>query len=90
MPLKFKNSFSVKSKDSSLYIKKCFNLAHKLCKKKNNGFINCAINKNKFFKNNNIGITEYLAKKNKVLKSEAMLIYNKNLSVSPLTTHIKN
>ena len=90
VPLKFKNSFSVKSKDSSLYLKKCFNLAHKLCKqKKIYGFINCAINKNKFFKDSNIGITEYLAKKNKVLKSEAMLIYNKNLSVCPLTTHIK-
>lgn len=90
VPLKFKDPFAVKSKDSSLYLRKCFNLAHKLCmQKKIFGFINCAIDKNIFFKSTNIGITEFLAKKNKVLTSEAMLIYNKNLSVVPITTHIK-
>ena len=36
-----------------------------------------------------MGITEYLAKKNKVYKSEVMVIYNKKISVVPLTTHIK-
>ena len=30
-----------------------------------------------------------LAKKNKVSKSEVMIIYNKKLSVCPITTHIK-
>tara|TARA_X000001036_G_scaffold406383_1_gene415029 strand:- start:3344 stop:4294 length:951 start_codon:yes stop_codon:yes gene_type:complete len=90
VPLKFKNAFSVKSIDSELYIKKCFNLAHKLCvQKKIKGFINCAIDKKKLFKKNNTGVTEYLAKKNNVYKSEAMLIYNKKLSVVPLTTHIR-
>ncbi len=90
VPLKFKNAFSVKSINSELYIKKCFNLAHKLCvQKKIKGFINCAIDKRKLFKNNNTGVTEYLAKKNKVYKSEVMLIFNKNLSVAPLTTHIR-
>ena len=34
-----------------------------------------------------MGITEYLAYKTKT-KRYAMLIYNKNLSVSPLTTHL--
>ena len=36
-----------------------------------------------------MGITEFLAKKEKILGKEAMLIYNKSLSVSPITTHIK-
>tara|TARA_B100001093_G_scaffold204832_1_gene196948 strand:+ start:1244 stop:2194 length:951 start_codon:yes stop_codon:yes gene_type:complete len=90
VPLKFKNAFSVKSADSELYIKKCFNLAHKLCiQKKVYGFVNCAIDKKRLFKNTNTGVTEYLAKKNRVYKSEAMLIYNKKLSVVPLTTHVK-
>ena len=35
------------------------------------------------------GVTEFLAKKKGVLGREAMLIYNKSLSVSPITTHIK-
>ena len=33
------------------------------------------------------GITEYIARKTKT-KEYAMLIYNKNLSVCPITTHI--
>ena len=48
-----------------------------------------SINKKHLFKNKNIGVTEYLANKNKVNKSEVMIIYNKKLSVVPLTTHIK-
>jgi len=35
-----------------------------------------------------LGITEYLAKKTKKNNSVAMLIYNKKLSVSPITTHL--
>ena len=57
--------------------------------KKIKGIINCSINKRTFFKNKNLGITEFLALKNKVYKSEVMIIYNKKLSVVPLTTHIK-
>ena len=52
--------------------------------------INCAINKKHLFKNKNLGVTEYLANKNKVSSSEVMIIYNKKLSVVPLTTHIKS
>ena len=40
-----------------------------------------------FFKKKHLGITEYLSNKTKN-QNEAMLIYNKNISVSPLTTHI--
>ena len=43
----------------------------------------------KLFKNKNLGVTEFLAKKNKLNKTEVMIIYNKRLSVAPITTHIK-
>ena len=90
IPLKFEKPFSVDPRRSAVYIKKCFHIAHKLClKKKLNGFINCAIDKKNLFKNQNIGITEFLAKKNKIFNSEVMMIYNKHLSVVPLTTHIR-
>jgi len=51
-----------------------------------NKFINGPINKKNFLSKKNLGITEYIAKKFKN-KNYVMLIYNKNLSVSPLTTH---
>ena len=65
-------------------------VSHNLClQKKIKGIINCSINKKNLFKNKNQGVTEFLAKKNKVFNSEVMVIYNKNLSVVPITTHIK-
>ena len=52
------------------------------------GIINCPVNK-EIFKKAKIGVTEYLAKKCNVKDgSEAMLIHNKKLSVSPITIHI--
>ena len=36
--------------------------------KKLKGIINCSINKKNFFKNKNIGVTEFLAKKIKFIK----------------------
>ena len=52
------------------------------------GLINCPVNK-KSFNNKKIGVTEYLSLKCKVSNnSEVMLIHNKMMSVSPLTTHI--
>ena len=52
------------------------------------GIINCAINKN-LLKKKKAGVTEFLASKCKVKNnSEVMLIWNKNFSVSPITTHI--
>ena len=90
VPLKFKNPFFVDPRNTKVYVKKCFDIGHKFClQKKLKGIINCPINKKNVFKNKIIGITEFLAKKNKVLKSEVMIIYNKKLSVVPLTTHIK-
>ena len=45
------------------------------------------ISKKFFLKNKFLGITEYLVHKTKT-KKYAMLIYNKDLSVSPITTHL--
>ena len=90
VPLKFKKAFSVSDKESSTYIKKCLIIGHKLClQKRIKGMINCSINKKKLLKNKNLGVTEFLAKKNKLNKTEVMIIYNKRLSVAPITTHIK-
>ena len=90
IPLKFKKPFNVSHKESSKYVKKCLLVSHNLClQKKIKGIINCPINKKNLFKNKNQGVTEFLAKKNKVFNSEVMVIYNKNLSVVPITTHIK-
>ena len=52
-----------------------------------NKLINGPISKKAFLKKKFNGITEYLADKTNT-KKFAMIIYNKNLSVCPLTTHI--
>ena len=80
--------FEKLSSKSNTYIKQSFELALKILKKKiTNKFINGPISKKFFLRNEFLGITEYLAYKTKT-KKYAMLIYNKNLSVIPLTTHI--
>ena len=89
VPITFKNPFKVNKKNSSKFVIDCLNYAHRLSLNDNNiGIINCPINKN-LLKKNKIGVTEFLAKKCKIKKdSEVMLIYNKKLAVSPITTHI--
>ena len=73
---------------SNLYIKNSFVKAIDILKKKNcSGLINGPISKKYFLKGKFNGITEFLAKKTNS-KNPVMLIYNKNLSVSPLTTHM--
>ena len=80
--------FEKLSSKSNTYIKQSFELALKILKKKiTNKFLNGPISKKFFLKNKFLGITEYLAYKTRT-KRYAMLIYNKNLSVSPLTTHL--
>ena len=80
--------FEKLSSKSNTYIDLSFELALKIIKKKiTNKFINGPISKKFFLKNKFLGITEYLAHKTKT-KKYAMLIYNKNLSVSPITTHL--
>jgi 4-hydroxythreonine-4-phosphate dehydrogenase len=73
---------------SNQFIENCFAIAFQLIKKKyTNKFINGPISKNTFLNKEFLGITEYISKKF-VIKKNAMLIYNKKLSVCPLTTHL--
>jgi len=70
------------------YIKLSFELGIKLLKSRYTyKFINGPINKKSFLNKKFLGITEYIANNFKE-KKIGMLIYNKNLSVSPLTTHL--
>ena len=83
-----KNAFEKISSRSNRYIEECFKIALKLIKLGyTDKFINGPISKKHFLKNKFLGITEYLARKTKS-KKYAMLIYNKELSVCPITTHL--
>ena len=85
----FKRCFEKISNKSNDYIKNCFDIALEILKKnKLTKFINGPISKKYFLKGKTLGITEYLAKKTNKDHEVAMLIHNKNLSVSPLTTHL--
>ena len=89
VPAKFKNCFNLNKNETKDYILKCLNLAHTLSsQKKIIGFINASIDK-KIFDQKFLGVTEYLAKKNKVKDKFAMMIYNKKFSVVPITTHLE-
>ncbi len=82
------NLINVNYKNPNKYIADCLNLAFKLLKSGlTNKFINGPINKATFLKKRFLGITEYISNKFKTNKV-AMLIYNKDLSVCPLTTHL--
>ena len=86
---KFKNCFEKITDKSNKYLTKCFSIALKLLKKNEFlGLINGPISKKNFLREKYLGITEYLAVKAKRKDRVAMLIYNKKLSVSPLTTHL--
>ena len=87
--LNFKKPFNKITNKSSKYIQECFDIAINIMKKKL-GFalINGPISKKHFFHGRYNGITEYLAYKTFKKNSEVMLIYNKLLSVCPITTHI--
>ena len=88
--VKYKSSraFEKISSKSNSYIKKSFSIAFKLIK---SGFtyklLNGPISKKHFLKKQHLGITEFIAK-NFSVKNSAMLIYNKKLSVCPITTHL--
>ena len=83
-----KKAFEKISNKSNEYIKKCFDIAIVLIKSEfSNKLINGPISKKNFLKKKFIGITEFFAKKFEQQKV-AMLIYNKELSVSPITTHL--
>ena len=87
--LNFKKPFGKITNKSSEYIKECFEIAINIMKKKL-GFalINGPVSKKHFFHGKYNGITEYLSHKTYKKNDEVMLIYNKLLSVCPITTHI--
>ena len=85
----FNKCFDKISDNSNSYINETFNIAlYILNKNKFSKFINGPISKKHFLKGKNLGITEYLAEKTKKKNKVAMLIFNKKLSISPITTHL--
>jgi len=84
LPIKFGKI----SKNSKNYINDCFNVAFDLLKKKiTNKLINGPISKKFFLEKKYLGITEFIAEHFNI-KNYAMLIYNNNISVCPITTHL--
>jgi len=84
----FKKVFSKVNNQSNEYIKNSFEVALKILKNnKSIGLINGPISKKHFLNKKYLGITEFISKKTNS-KNEVMLIYNKDLSVSPITTHL--
>ena len=70
------------------YLHRCFIEAFKILNKKlTHKFVNGPVNKKNFLNKKYLGITEFIASK---FNSDitGMLIYNKKLSVCPLTTHL--
>ena len=83
-----KNRHKKQNNQTSGHLRECFNVAFRILKKKfSYKFINGPINKSNFLDKKYLGITEFISKKFKV-KRFAMLIYNKDLSVCPITTHL--
>mgnify|MGYP001596086352 FL=1 len=81
-------AFEKISNKSNIFIENSFNLAFKIIKKyRISKFINGPISKKSFLNKKFLGITEYISKKFKTNKT-CMLIYNKELSVCPITTHL--
>jgi len=87
--LNFKKPFGKITNKSFKYINECFDIAINIMKKKL-GFalINGPVSKKHFLQGKYNGITEYLSDKTYKKNNEVMLIYNKLLSVCPITTHI--
>jgi 4-hydroxythreonine-4-phosphate dehydrogenase len=86
---KFKKTFDKISDKSNKYIQECFKIALKVIQNNEySGLINGPISKKNLLKDKFLGITEYLAVKTNKENKIAMLIYNKKLSVSPITTHL--
>ena len=83
-----KKPFEKISSKSNSYIESSFKVALSILKKGiSNKLINGPISKKYFLKKKFLGVTEYLANRTQT-KNFAMLIYNKNLSVCPITTHL--
>ena len=86
---RFNKIFDKISSKSNSYINQSFEIALKILKeKKCAGLINGPVSKKDFLKGKYLGITEFLANKTNSEDGFAMLIYNKKISVSPITTHL--
>ena len=89
VPLNCKSTLKLSILETKNYVLNSLDVAHNLAsKKKIKGFINAPVNKT-VFKKKILGVTEYLASKNNIKNKEVMMIYNKKLSVVPLTTHLE-
>ncbi len=83
-----KKAFEKISFKSNNYIKKSFDVAFKIIRTGfTNKIINGPISKKYFLKKKYLGVTEFISNEFKS-KKNAMLIYNKTLSVCPITTHL--
>ncbi|MDB3873352.1 4-hydroxythreonine-4-phosphate dehydrogenase PdxA [Pelagibacteraceae bacterium] len=78
------------SNNWTVYLKKIIKISTELFNNKKISYvINLPLNKKKFFKNQYNGFTEFFSKTLDNKKDENMLLFNKNFSVCPLTTHIE-
>ena len=85
----YNKTFDKISSKSNGYINNCCNLAMKIIKEKDvKVLINGPIEKKFFLKKKYPGMTEYFAAKVKKTNEEVMLIYNKNLAVSPVKRNL--
>ena len=83
-----KNPFEKISNKSKKFIKDSFDVAFKIIKKeKIYKFVNGPISKKNFLNKKYLGMTEYISEYFSK-KNTCMLIYNKKLSVCPITTHL--
>ena len=81
-------AFEKISSKSNIFIKNSFELAFNTIRNNNiSKFINGPISKKSFLKKKFLGITEYISEKF-LTKATCMLIFNKELSVCPITTHL--
>jgi len=81
-------AFEKISSKSNIFIKNSFELAFNIIRNNNiSKFINGPISKKSFLKKKFLGITEYISEKF-LTKNTCMLIFNKKLSVCPITTHL--
>ena len=83
-----RKAFEKITSKSNNYIQKCFEIGFSVLKKnKIKNLITGPISKKTFLNKKYLGLTEYISDNFKI-KKNAMLIYNKKLSVCPLTTHL--
>ena len=84
----FINLINVPFSNNINYINNCFKLSFNILRTNfTKKFINGPVNKSTFLNKKYLGITEFISNKFNTKKT-AMLIFNRELSVCPLTTHL--